>query len=90
MGNVIVDPVSRRMDDVERMERELEELRDKVRPVTQLIRDLPDDLLYLLEGHYFRKRGWGELWRRKGWSRWTGWRRKKELLRIAEEYVSAA
>ena len=90
VGNVIVDPVARRMDDVERMEKELGELKERVRPVTQLVRDLPDELLYLLDGHYFRKKGWGMLWRRKGWSRITGGRRKKELLRLAEEYVSAS
>lgn len=90
VGDVVVDPVSRRMEQVERLEAELEEVKRWTVPITRLIRDLPEELLYLLNGHYFKQKGWGELWRKKGWSRWAGWRRKKELLRRAEEYLGAA
>ncbi|MBQ9526888.1 MAG: hypothetical protein IJR68_04690 [Fretibacterium sp.] len=89
VGDVIVDPVARRMDHVEKLESELEELKRWTVPVTRLVRDLPDELLYVLDQGYFRRRPWMEIWRRKGWSRWAGWRRKKELLRMAEKYIGA-
>lgn len=87
VGDTVIDPVARRMERLESLEIELQELEAVTVPVTRLIRDLPEELLYLLHQHYFRRKAWGEVWRRKGWSRWTGWRRKKELLRVAEEYL---
>ena len=87
VGNVIVAPVERYLHEVEQLDRQIEDLERVVIPVTRMIRDLPEELLYLLNQHYFKRKGWGEVWRRRGWSRWAGWRRKKELLRIAEEYL---
>lgn len=86
-GDVVGDPVARRMERIESLEWELQELEAVTVPVTRLIRDLPEELLYLLNQHYFKRKAWGEIWRRKGWHRQTGWRRKKELLRVAEEYL---
>ena len=90
VGGAVVAPVERAFDELQRVDREIEETKILTVPVTRLIRDLPDELLYLLDSHYFKRRGWGEVWRKKGWSRWAGWRRKKELLRVAEEYLGPA
>lgn len=89
-GMGVAAPVERCFEQVQSLDRQIDALKELTIPVTRLVKDLPDDLLYLLDSHYFRKRGWGEVWRRKGWSRWAGWRRKKELLRVAEEYLGPA
>ena len=90
VGDVIVDPVARRMDEVERLEAELKKIERWTVPVTRLVRDLPEELLYLLNGHYFRRQQWKALRRKKGWSEAKCWRKKKELLRVAEEYLDAS
>ena len=90
VGDVVIDPVARRMDEVERLEMELEKLKNVTLPVTKLIRDLPDELLYVLDKRYFKRKPWKTMRREKGWSEATMWRRKKDLLRAAGEYLEGA
>ncbi|MCR5347155.1 MAG: hypothetical protein K6E38_05195 [Fretibacterium sp.] len=95
-GGVPGDPVAKRMERIDRLERQIAELESRTEPITRMLEDLREDyglessrsreLFQLLELRYFAGGTWPEIAVKLGVSETALKRRRRHLLRLAMDY----
>ena len=91
------DPVHEYVAKIERLEFEIERLDRITMPITRMIKDLKspyalkgslnDDFIKVLGLYYFGRNTMDIVLKSGGWSRATFFRRKKELIKLTQDYL---